>query len=453
MNPSDFPAIRYAKRRQRLADEIRKRGGGIAVLTTAPEAARNRDSSFPYRWDSYFYYLTGFTEPEAAVIICVDEHSSKTILFCRDKNEEREIWDGYRYGPDAAQAVFGLEEARSITHFDTTLAALMANQKGLFYSLGDGGALEQRINTALTTVRNQARAGISAPSHLIDVRLLLDDLRLTKDPDEISIMRRAAQISAQAHMQAMRMCKPGMYEYQVEAELLYIFKKHGSQFPAYSSIVAGGANACVLHYNENNARLNDGDLLLIDAGCELDGYASDITRTFPVNGRFSSGQRKLYDLVLASQTAAIEATKPGAIFNAPHEAAISVLAQGMKDYGLVKGSLSEVLESGSYKRFYMHRTSHWIGMDVHDCGDYIEPGTPPRSDPSTPALSNRILHPGMLLTIEPGIYVRAASDIPSEFHNVGIRIEDDALVTPKGCEILTTDVVKSASDIEALMKR
>ena len=379
--------------------------------------------------------------------------SSDLILFCRDKNEEREIWDGYRYGPDAACAVFGTDEARSISHFDTTLAALMANQKGLFYSLGEGGILEQRINAALTTVRNQARAGIAAPSQLIDVRRLLDDLRLVKDSDEINIMRRAAQISAKAHMQAMRVCRPGMYEYQMEAELLYIFKQNGSQFPAYSSIVAGGANGCVLHYNENNAPLNDGDLLLIDAGCELDGYASDITRTFPVNGRFSKGQRKLYDLVLASQAAAIAATKPGAIFNAPHDAATQVLAQGMIDFGLVKGSLSEVLESGSYKRFYMHRTSHWIGMDVHDCGDYIEPGTPPRSDPSTPALSNRVLHPGMLLTIEPGIYVRAASDIALEFHNVGIRIEDDALVTSKGCEILTSDVVKTASDIETQMKR
>jgi Xaa-Pro aminopeptidase len=459
MDTKIIPTARYQQRRARLAQQLRASGGGIAVLMTSPEFARNRDSDFPYRWDSYFYYLTGFIEPESAVIIYTTDTGFRTALFCREKNEEREIWDGYRYGPKAAKALFAVDDTFPIAEFDTVLPKLMANQSTLFYALGDGGLVEQRVNTAMTTVRAQSRAGIVAPKTMMDVRSVLDEMRLVKDADEIDIMRRAAVISAQAHTVAMQKCKPGMFEYEVEAELLYVFKKHGSQFPAYSSIVAGGANACVLHYRENDARLADGDILLIDAGCELDGYASDITRSFPVNGRFSKGQRKLYDLVLESQYAAIAATKPGAIFNAPHDAAVKVLVQGMIDLGLLKGSVEESLESGSYKRFYMHRTSHWIGMDVHDCGDYIEPGSPAahlptdETTPLKPAISNRVLHPGMLLTIEPGIYVRAAADIPNEFHDIGIRIEDDSLVTADGCDILTKDIVKTASDIEALMKR
>jgi Xaa-Pro aminopeptidase len=453
MNLADIPQHRYQSRRERLAHQLKAMGGGIAVLMTSPEAARNRDSDFPYRWDSYFYYLTGFTEPESAVIISTTDAGFKTTLFCREKNEEREIWDGFRFGPAAAKDVFGVDEALPISEFDSVLTKLMANQPNLLYPLGEGAVVEQRVTASLTAVRAQARAGIVAPKQMMDVRALIDEMRLVKDKDEIAIMTRAAQISAQAHMRAMETCKPGMFEYQVEAEMLYIFKKHGSQFPAYSSIVAGGANACVLHYRENNAKLADGDLLLIDAGCELDGYASDITRTFPVNGKFSKGQRTLYDIVLASQAAAVAATKPGATFNAPHEAAVNVLVQGMLDVGLLKGSLSEALESGSYKRFYMHRTSHWIGMDVHDCGDYIEPGTPPSTDATKPALANRILHPGMMLTLEPGIYVRAAQDIAPEFHNIGIRIEDDALVTANGCDLLTKDVIKTANDIEQIMKK
>ena len=452
MNLADIPQLRYQSRRERFARQLKAMGGGIAVVMTSPEVPRNRDSDFPYRWDSYFYYLTGFTEPESAVIISTTDSGFTTTLFCREKNQEREIWDGYRFGPAAAKELFGVDEALPISEFDAVLTKLMANQPNLLYPLGDGAAVEQRVTNALAAVRAQARAGIVAPKQMMDVRAIIDEMRLVKDNDEVAIMTRAAQISAQAHMRAMQSCKPGMFEYQVEAEMLYLFKKHGSQFPAYSSIVAGGANACVLHYRENNAKLNSGDLLLIDAGCELDGYASDITRTFPVNGKFTAGQRKLYDIVLASQAAAVAATKPGATFNAPHEAAVNVLVQGMLDVGLLKGSLSEALESGSYKRFYMHRTSHWIGMDVHDCGDYIEPGTPPSTDATKPAVSNRILHPGMMLTLEPGIYVRAADDIAHEFHNIGIRIEDDALVTNKGCDLLTKDVIKTANDVEQLMK-
>jgi Xaa-Pro aminopeptidase len=447
--------VPHQARRQKIASQLRSMGGGVAVLMTSLEAPRNRDSDFPFRWDSYFYYLTGFPEPEGAVIISTTDTGFSTTLFCREKNEEREIWDGYRYGPTAAKTLFAVDDAHPISEFDSILAKRMANQPNLLFALGDGGPLEQRVNAALAVVRGQARSGIVAPKAIIDIRSLVDEMRIIKDKSEVATMRKAATISANAHTRAMQQCKPGMFEYQVEAELLYEFKKNGSQFPAYSSIVAGGANACVLHYRENSAKLRSGDLLLIDAGCELDGYASDITRTFPVNGKFSSGQRKLYDLVLDSQAAAIAATKPGAIFNAPHEAATNVLVRGMIDLGLLSGTVEEALSSGSYKRFYMHRTSHWIGMDVHDCGDYIEPGTAAVavSDeaPLQPAIANRILRPGMVLTIEPGIYVRAAQDIPEEFHNVGIRIEDDALITESGCDILTKDVVKSAKDIEALM--
>jgi Xaa-Pro aminopeptidase len=457
MDTKIIPTARYHQRRQRLANQLRANGGGVAILMTSAEIPRNRDSDFPYRWDSYFYYLTGFIEPESAVIIYTTETGFRTALFCREKNEEREIWDGYRYGPKAAKELFAVDETFPIAEFDTVLPRLMTNQNTLSYALGEGSLVEQHVNAALTKVRAQSRSGIVAPKTMIDVRAVLDEMRLVKDAEEVDIMRRAAVISAQAHTVAMQRCKPGMFEYEVEAELLYIFKKHGSQFPAYGSIVAGGANACVLHYRENDARLRNGDILLIDAGCELDGYASDITRSFPVNGRFSKGQRKLYDLVLESQFAAIAATKPGAIFNAPHEAATKVLVQGMIDLGLLKGTVEESLESGSYKRFYMHRTSHWIGMDVHDCGDYIEPGSPAahlptdESAPLKPAIPNRVLHPGMVLTIEPGIYVRAAADIPEEYHDIGIRIEDDALVTAQGCDILTKDIVKTANDIEALM--
>lgn len=446
--PVTVPVDVYARRRRALAEQMRQRGGGVAIIQTAPELARNRDSHYPYRWDSYFYYLTGFTEPESALVIRASNGCTESILFCRDKNEEREIWDGFRFGPAAAREQFGLDSSHSITRLDEEMTRLLADQPAVFYALGADPVLDTHLQRWLASVRAQSRAGVSAPANAFDVQVLLDEMRLLKDADEIAVMKRAGQISAAAHCRAMRASKPGRYEYEVEAELLHEFRRHGSQFPAYGSIVAGGRNACVLHYRENNAVLNDNQLLLIDAGCELDGYASDITRTFPVNGRFTGGQKTLYEIVLESQHAAIAATRPGNRFSDPHDAAVRVLVQGMIDCKLLSGSVDGAIESGSFRRFYMHRTSHWLGMDVHDCGDYREPGEQP-GDQGKPW---RKLRPGMVLTIEPGIYVQAGADIPVAFHDVGIRIEDDALVTEAGCDLLTSDVPKSVADIEALMR-
>ena len=438
----------YASRRSQLAQRMRALGGGVAVIFTAPEVPRNRDSEYPYRWDSYFYYLTGFPEAEAVLVLRVDAQGEESTLFCRAKDPERETWDGFRFGPDAARERFGVDECHPVAELDERMTALLADQHAVHYALGSDAGLDARMQRWLGAVRAQARAGIAAPAMAVDVRTLIDEMRLVKDAHEQDLMRRAGVITAGAHVRAMRTTRPGMLEYQVEAEILYEFRRHGSQFPAYGSIVAGGANACVLHYRGNADPLRNGDLLLIDAGCELDGYASDITRTFPVNGRFSGPQRALYDVVLASQAAAIAQTRPGKRFIDPHDAAVRVLAQGMIDHGLLTGSLDGVLESGAYRRFYMHRTGHWLGMDVHDCGDYREPGEAGVGD----ARPWRVLRPGMVLTEEPGIYVPAADDVPEAFRGIGIRIEDDALVTETGCEILTGGVPNTADEIEALMR-
>ena len=430
--------IEIAHFRQRRQQLLHRMGAGVAVIPTAPEAIRNRDSHYPYRFDSYFYYLTGFAEPES-VLILIAGAQPKSVLFCRDKDLEREIWDGFRYGPEGAREFFGVDEAYSISRLDELAPQLLANQPRLFYALGADTAWDGRVSGWLNQLRAQVRSGVSAPPDVADVRALLDDMRLIKAPEEIDTMRRAASISAAAHRRAMRATRPGAMEYEIEAELLHEFRRHGAQSPAYHSIVAGGANACVLHYVFNNARLQDGDLLLIDAGCELDGYASDITRTFPVNGRFSGPQKDLYELVLAAQTAAITAIRPGAGWNDPHEAALRVLAQGFVDVGLCQGTLDAVLESGDYRRFYMHRTGHWLGLDVHDAGNYKQGD------------SWLALEPGMVLTVEPGCYVRPADNVPRHFWDIGIRIEDDAVVTAGGCEIITHEVPKTVAEIEAWM--
>ena len=424
--------------RKRRLETLKRMGAGIAIVPTAPEQTRNRDAQFPYRADSYALYLSGFTEPEAVVVLIAGE-KNQSILFCRDKNEEREIWDGYRYGPAAAADSFGFDAAYSITELDEKLVELMANQPTLYYAIGHDAGWDMRITQALNGVRAQARAGKRAPENIRDIRAILDAQRLIKDASEITLMRCAGEISAEAHKRAMRATCPGKYEYEIEAELLHEFRRQGCQAPAYTSIVAGGRNACVLHYVENNQRLNDGDLLLIDAGGELDGYASDITRTFPVNGKFSAAQRDVYQLVLDAQIAAITATKPGNTFHDPHEAAVKVLAQGMLDLKLLTGTLDEVLEQESYKRFYMHRTGHWLGLDVHDAGGYKDGD------------AWKQLEPGMVLTIEPGCYIRPADDVPAAFHNIGIRIEDDALVTTDGCDIITRATPKTIAEIEAIM--
>jgi Xaa-Pro aminopeptidase len=431
MKPSDIAP--YANRRQRLAEAI---GAGVAVVPTAPERLRNRDSHYPYRFDSHFYYLTGFTEPEAVLVLA----AGKSILFCRERNPEREVWDGFRYGPEAARERFGFDQAHSIAELDKELERLLENQPALYYPIGADPEWDMRAIRWLNAVRSRARAGIAAPERVQDVRAVIDDMRLVKDAHEIGIMRRAARIAAAAHRRAMQRTRPGRFEYEIEAELLHEFRRNGAQFPAYSPIVAGGANACVLHYVFNDAPLREGELLLIDAGCELDGYASDVTRTFPVNGRFSPAQREVYEIVLAAQRAAIESVRPGAAWNEPHDTAVKVLAQGLLDLKLVTGSLDEVLEKEAYKRFYMHRTGHWLGLDVHDAGEYKRQG------------NWRALAPGMALTVEPGLYIRAEDDIPQRLRNIGIRIEDDVLVSDAGAEVLTAEAPKTLADVEALMR-
>ena len=426
----------YARRRARLAARL---GNGVAIVPTAPECLRNRDAHYPYRYDSYFYYLTGFREPEA-VLVLVGGETPRSMLFCREKNAEREIWDGFRYGPEAAREAFAFDEACSITELDARMPDLLADRPAVQVHLGSDPLWDGRVLGWVNAVRGRARSGVAAPGDLRDVRVLLDDMRLIKDGHEVALMRRAGDISAAAHRLAMQAARPGVAEYAVEAVLQHEFRRCGAQAPAYTPIVAGGVNACVLHYVENNATLADGDLLLIDAGCELDGYASDITRTFPVNGRFSGPQRDVYELVLAAQAAAIAVVKPGAHWNAPHDAAVAVLAQGFIDLKLLGGTLDAVLEQETYKQFYMHRTGHWLGLDVHDAGEYKTGG------------EWRELQPGMVLTVEPGCYIRPGPGVPEAFAHIGIRIEDDALVTVGGCEILSAAAPKNVADIEALMR-
>ena len=386
----------YSERRQRLATLMQ---GGVAVIPTSPERKRNRDSHYPYRFDSYFYYLTGFAEPDAVLVLIAGDKPA-SIVFCRDKDVEREIWDGFRYGPEGAQQTFGFDVAHGLAKLDETMPDLLADQPKLFYAIGADPAWDTRIVGWLNKVREKARSGVAAPNQLSDVRVLLDEMRLIKSADEIAIMRRAAQITAGAHRRAMRIAQPGLAEYEIEAELLHEFRRHGAQAPAYTSIVASGANACVLHYVRNDAQLKEGDLVLIDAGCELDGYAADITRTFPANGKFGAVQKDVYQLVLAAQAAAIDAIKPGSNWAAPHDAAVRVLTQGMIDFKLIEGPVDAAIESEAYKKFYMHRTGHWLGLDVHDAGDYKRDG------------EWRVLKAGMAMTVEPGCYIRPDDKVP-----------------------------------------
>jgi len=429
-NPNHLKPFR--KRRARLATEL---GEGVVVVPTAPERTRNADSHYDYRWDSGFYYLTGFREPEAVLVIVLGK-KPREILFCREKNLEREIWDGFRYGPELARDVFGFDEAYPYGELDARLPEILANQDAFHTPVGADPAWDDRVAGWLNAVRAKSRTGVTAPSGLSDVRAAVNDMRLFKDETELAIMRRAAEISSAAHARAMGACAPGKREYEIEAELLHEFVRNGARSPAYGSIVAAGANACVLHYRENTAELKRGELLLIDAGCELDSYASDITRTFPIDGKFTPVQKDVYELVLASQEAAIREVKPGADFIDYHDAATRVLVQGLIDFKLCKGSADKVLEDGSYKQFYMHRTGHWLGLDVHDAGDYMRKG------------KWRKLKPGMVLTVEPGLYIRPAPNVPKAFWNIGVRIEDDVLVTAKGREVLTSACPKRVKDVE-----
>ncbi|MDR0578508.1 MAG: aminopeptidase P N-terminal domain-containing protein [Candidatus Accumulibacter sp.] len=426
----------FSTRRRALLDAI---GEGVAIIPTAPERIRNRDSHHPYRFDSYFWYLTGFPEPEAALVL-VGGKLPRALLFCREKNAEREVWDGFRHGPEAARDVFGFDEAYPFDELEQRLPELIAGRAALWYALGHDAGWDAKIIAALNTVRAGARAGKRAPTQIHDPRETLDRLRLVKDAHEIGLMRRAAAIASAGHARAMRACRPGLAEYELEAELSHEFRRRGASGHAFPPIVASGVNTCVLHYANNDRTLADGDLVLIDAGCELDAYAADITRSFPANGRFSGAQRDVYEIVLAAQAEAVAAIRPGASFDACHAAALRVLARGMVDLGLLAGDVDGLIESEAYKPFYMHRTSHWLGLDVHDAGEYKT------GDVWTP------LSAGMTLTVEPGLYIRPAADVPEHLRGIGIRIEDDALVTADGVEIIT-HAPRTIGEIEEAMRR
>ena len=436
---SGSEGLPYAARRKRLAEVL---GDGVLVVPTAREAVRNGDSLFPFRPDSRFHYLTGFPEPEAVLVLVTGKgEGHRSILFCREKNPEREMWDGFRFGPDGAKDAFGFDEARPIGDLDSEMKALLSGRTTVHFALGADPLWDARLAGWLRAAGEGSRDGRVAPRRVEDFRFAADGMRLVKDAGEISLMRRSAEITALAHKKAMSTVRPGMMEYELEAVILGEFRRGGaSAMPAYSTIVASGAGACVLHYVENSAKIRDGDLVLVDAGCEFGCYAGDVTRTFPANGKYSGASGDLYRLVLEAQLAAIGAVRPGASWNDPHEKALEVLVQGFVDMGLCRGSVDGVLESGDYKRFFMHKTGHWLGLDVHDVGEYKD------STGRWTALSE-----GMVLTVEPGCYVRPGPDVPERFWNIGIRIEDDVLVTSSGCEVMTSGAPKRVGDVEEWM--
>ncbi|SCZ68330.1 Xaa-Pro aminopeptidase [Thiohalomonas denitrificans] len=428
----------FERRRRRLMKEMGD--NSIAILPTAPEQQRNRDVDYPYRPDSDFYYLTGFPEPEAVMVLVPGRRHGSYILFCRERDPRMETWNGRRAGLDGAVEAYGADDAFPISDIDDILPGLLENRDRVYYAMGCHAEFDAQVMEWVNRLRKKARAGVHTPGEFVDLDHLLHDMRLYKSAAEQRMMRQAARISSSAHCRAMAASRPGMWEYQIEAELLHEFMRHGARSPAYPSIVGGGENGCILHYTENDSRLNDGDLLLIDAGCEQECYASDITRTFPVNGRFSKEQRALYELVLEANRAAIAQVKPGNHWNRPHEAAVKVLTRGLVKLGLLKGEPATLIKKETYRRFFMHRTGHWLGMDVHDVGDY--------------KIGDqwRVLEPGMTLTIEPGLYIPAGSKgVAKKWWNIGIRIEDDVLVTKAGCEVLTDGAPKDPDEIEALV--
>lgn len=433
-----IPIVEHAERRRRLMELMAS--DSIAILPAAPERTRNRDVLHPFRQDSDFHYLTGFGEPEAVLVLIPGREHGESVLFCRERNPEKEQWDGFIAGPDGAIEQYGLDDAFPIADIDDILPGMIEGRSRVYYPLGRDQSFDTRVMDWVKTIRSKIRAGAQPPGEFVALEHLLHDLRLYKSANEIKVMARAGQISAEAHCRAMRRARKGGFEYQLEAELIHTFMENGARSTAYPSIVGSGANACILHYIENSAPLREGDLVLIDAGCELDCYASDITRTFPVSGRFSEPQRALYEVVLEAQYAAIDAVRPGNHWNMPHEAALEVLAQGLIDLGLIEGPLTQALEQEAYRPFFMHRTGHWLGLDVHDVGDY-KVGD-----------AWRVLEPGMVMTVEPGLYVSPGNmDVDPKWRGIGIRIEDDVVVTKEGCRVLSEAVPKNVAEVESLM--
>ena len=431
------PRAEFTRRRAQL---MRLMGpDSIAIVPAAPVRQRNSDVEYDYRPDSDFFYLTGFAEPESVAVLIPGREPAQYVLFTRERNPEREIWDGKRAGPGGATAEYGADDAFPISDIDEILPGLLEGRERVFYTMGLSSEFDQRVIGWVNRLRVQARSGRHAPQEFVALNHLLHDMRLFKSRAELALLRRSGEIAAGAHVRAMRFCRPGRMEFEVMAELLHEFHRHGADI-SYHPIVGGGANACVLHYHANNARLNAGELLLVDAGCEVGYYASDITRTYPVDGRFSAEQRAIYEIVLEAQLAAIERVRPGNHWNEPHDAAVRAVTAGLKRVGILKGSLPSLIKGGAYRKYFMHRTGHWLGLDVHDVGDY-------RIDNEW-----RVFEPGMALTVEPGIYIPAGSaGVARRFRNIGVRIEDDVVVTRSGCEVLTAAAPKQAEQIEALM--
>jgi len=428
----------YARRRAALLQQLPQKS--VALVSASHLKTRNRDAEYAFRQDSDFYYLTGFNEPDALLLLIPGRAEGEFVLFCPPRDPQMEIWTGYRAGPEGCVRDFGADQAFALEELEQQMPRLLDGVHRLYYALGSDEALDTRVRGWLNQVRAQSRQGAQAPEELVLLDNLLHEQRLFKSAAELDVMRRAAEISAEAHCRAMRLSRPGLYEYQLEAEITGYCMQQGARFQAYSPIVGGGANGCILHYIDNSAELKDGDLVLIDAGCELDNYASDITRTFPVNGRFSPQQRALYQLVLDTQLACIDAMQPGVLWNRIHDLSVELLTEGLIELGLLQGERDALIEAGAYRRFYMHRIGHWLGMDVHDVGQYKLDG------------EWRPLEPGMVMTIEPGLYVAPDDDsVAPEWRGIGIRIEDDVLVTEQGPDVLTAAVPKTIADIEALM--
>lgn len=428
----------FARRRKALMELMDD--NSIAIVPAAPEKPRSRDTEYHYRPDSDLYYLSGFAEPESVLVLIPGREHGEYVLFCRDKDVTREIWDGYRSGPEGACKDFLADDAFPIDDIDEILPGLIEGRERVYYAMGKHAGFDAHVMEWVNTIRAKVRSGATPPGEFLDLDHFLHELRLFKSAAEQKVMREAAEISARAHVRAMQVCKPGLWEYQLEAEIMHEFGSSGARFAAYNSIVGAGDNACVLHYIENSAKLKDGDLVLIDAGCEYNMYAADITRTFPVSGKFSPEQKQLYELVLKAQHAAFAKVMPGNHWNEPHEASVRTITEGLIELGLLQGELENAIETESYKDFYMHRIGHWLGMDVHDVGDYKVGG------------QWRQLEPGMTMTVEPGIYVSPSNEnVEARWRGIGIRIEDDVLITKDGFEVLSKDVPTSVADIENLM--
>lgn len=436
---SRIPKAEYARRRKALMAQMVP--NSIAILPAAALAIRNRDVEHVYRQDSDFQYLSGFPEPEAVIALIPGREHGEYVLFCRERNPERELWDGLRAGQEGAIRDFGADDAFPITDIDEILPGLIEGRERVYSAMGSNPEFDRRLMEWINVIRSKARLGAQPPNEFVALDHLLHDMRLYKSAAEVKVMRAAAEISARAHVRAMQACRAGLHEFSLEAELDYEFRKGGAKMPAYGSIVAAGRNGCILHYQQNDAPLKDGDLVLIDAGCEIDCYASDITRTFPVSGQFSPEQKAIYELVLKAQAAAFAEIAPGKHWNHAHEATVRVITEGLVALGLLKGQLQALIDSEAYRAFYMHRAGHWLGMDVHDVGEYKVGG------------QWRVLEPGMALTVEPGIYIGADNQaVAKKWRGIGIRIEDDVVVTKQGCEILTSGVPRTVAEIEALMQ-